>query len=197
MKRPARHRSSPMELAPRLNPQAQQHCDAFSKHGLWRCECIGSVWVGLYYLNWDSGYCGADFAAGNMGTSVDGFCDNYADQKIVEARGKCLWMRFWKSDGFSSGMLGGWDDYPFAQIVKPLGDFCFEDRAGFNFNICNPPAGQDEIGGLTEFQWCADAASGCSQYELDCSASWPMFTKSSTSTSSIVPRVGVGCHSAT
>ena len=30
MKRPARHRSSPMELAPRLNPQAQQHCDAFS-----------------------------------------------------------------------------------------------------------------------------------------------------------------------
>ena len=36
MKRPARRRSSPMELAPRLNPQAQQHCDAFSKHGLWR-----------------------------------------------------------------------------------------------------------------------------------------------------------------
>ena len=34
MKRPSRHRSSPMELAPRLNPQAQQHCDAFSKHGL-------------------------------------------------------------------------------------------------------------------------------------------------------------------
>ena len=42
MKRPARHRSSPMELAPRLNPQAQQHCDAFSKHGLWRCECTES-----------------------------------------------------------------------------------------------------------------------------------------------------------
>ena len=39
MKRPARHRSSPMERA--LNPQAQQHCDAFSKHGLWRCECTG------------------------------------------------------------------------------------------------------------------------------------------------------------
>jgi len=36
MKRPARHRSSPMELAPRLNPQAQQHYEAFSKHGLWR-----------------------------------------------------------------------------------------------------------------------------------------------------------------
>ena len=29
--------SSPMELAPRLNPQAQQHCDA-----LWRCECTES-----------------------------------------------------------------------------------------------------------------------------------------------------------
>ena len=38
MKRPARHRSSPMELALRLNPQAQHHCEAFSKHGLWRCE---------------------------------------------------------------------------------------------------------------------------------------------------------------
>ena len=34
MKRPARHRSSPMELALRLNPQAQHHCEAFSKHGL-------------------------------------------------------------------------------------------------------------------------------------------------------------------
>jgi len=38
MKRPARHRNSPMELALRLNPQAQHHCEAFSKHGLWRCE---------------------------------------------------------------------------------------------------------------------------------------------------------------
>ena len=42
MKRPARHRSSPMELAPRLNPQAQQHRDSFSEHGLWRCECTES-----------------------------------------------------------------------------------------------------------------------------------------------------------
>jgi len=42
MKRPARRRSSPMKLAPRLKPQAQQHCDAFSKHGLWRCECTES-----------------------------------------------------------------------------------------------------------------------------------------------------------
>ena len=42
MKRPARHRSSPMELALRRNPQAQQHCEAFSKHGLWRRECTES-----------------------------------------------------------------------------------------------------------------------------------------------------------
>ena len=42
MKRPARRRSSPMKLAPRLKPQAQQHCDAFSEHGLWRCECTES-----------------------------------------------------------------------------------------------------------------------------------------------------------
>ena len=42
MERPARRRSSPMELAKRLNPLAQQHCDAFSKHGLWRCECTES-----------------------------------------------------------------------------------------------------------------------------------------------------------
>ena len=42
MKRPARHRSSPMELAKRLNPLAQQHCDPFSKHGLWRCDCTES-----------------------------------------------------------------------------------------------------------------------------------------------------------
>ena len=42
MKRPARHRSSPMELAERLNPLAQQHCDPFSKHGLWRCDCTES-----------------------------------------------------------------------------------------------------------------------------------------------------------
>ena len=34
MKRPARHRSSPMECAERLNPLAQQHRDPFSKHGL-------------------------------------------------------------------------------------------------------------------------------------------------------------------
>ena len=42
MERPARHRSSPMELAKRLNPLAQQHCDPFSKHGLWRCDCTES-----------------------------------------------------------------------------------------------------------------------------------------------------------
>jgi len=42
MKRPARHRSSPMELAERLNPLAQQHRDPFSKHGLWRCDCTES-----------------------------------------------------------------------------------------------------------------------------------------------------------
>ena len=42
MERPARRRSSPMELAKRLNPLAQQHCDAFSEHGLWRCECTES-----------------------------------------------------------------------------------------------------------------------------------------------------------
>ena len=35
-------RSTPMELAPQLNPQAQQHCDSFPKHGLWRCECTES-----------------------------------------------------------------------------------------------------------------------------------------------------------
>ena len=34
--------TSPMELARRLNPLAQQHCDAFSEHGLWRCECTES-----------------------------------------------------------------------------------------------------------------------------------------------------------
>ena len=42
MERPARHRSSPMELAERLNRLAPQHCDAFSEHGLWRCECTES-----------------------------------------------------------------------------------------------------------------------------------------------------------
>ena len=42
MKRPARHRSSPMAPAKRLNPLAQQHRDPFSKHGLWRCECTES-----------------------------------------------------------------------------------------------------------------------------------------------------------
>ena len=42
MKRPARHRSSPMAPAKRLNPLAQQHCDPFSKHGLWRCDCTES-----------------------------------------------------------------------------------------------------------------------------------------------------------
>ena len=42
MKRPARHRSSPMECAERLNPLAQQHRDPFSKHGLWRCDCTES-----------------------------------------------------------------------------------------------------------------------------------------------------------
>ena len=39
MERPARRRSSPMELAKRLNPLTQQHCDSFSERGLWRCEC--------------------------------------------------------------------------------------------------------------------------------------------------------------
>ena len=39
MERPAHRRSSPMEVAKRPNPLAQQHCDAFSEHGLWRCEC--------------------------------------------------------------------------------------------------------------------------------------------------------------
>ena len=42
MERPPRRRSSPMELAKRLNPLAQQHRDAFSEHGLWRCECTES-----------------------------------------------------------------------------------------------------------------------------------------------------------
>jgi len=42
MERPARRRSSPMEPAKRLNRLAQQHCDAFSEHGLWRCDCIES-----------------------------------------------------------------------------------------------------------------------------------------------------------
>ena len=31
-----------MEVAPRLNPQPQWHWEAFSKHGLWRCECTES-----------------------------------------------------------------------------------------------------------------------------------------------------------
>ena len=42
MERPARRRSSPMELAKRPNPLTQQHCDPFSKHGLWRCDCTES-----------------------------------------------------------------------------------------------------------------------------------------------------------
>ena len=42
MERPAHRRSSPMEPAKRLNRLAQQHCDAFSEHGLWRCECTES-----------------------------------------------------------------------------------------------------------------------------------------------------------
>ena len=42
MERPARRRSSPMEPAERLNRLAQQHCDAFSEHGLRRCDCIES-----------------------------------------------------------------------------------------------------------------------------------------------------------
>jgi len=42
MMRSVRHRSSPMELVLRLNPQAQPRCGAFSKHGLWRCECTES-----------------------------------------------------------------------------------------------------------------------------------------------------------
>ena len=42
MERPAHRRSSPMEPAKRLNRLAQQHCDAFSEHGLRRCECTES-----------------------------------------------------------------------------------------------------------------------------------------------------------
>ena len=42
MERPARRRGSPMESAERLNRLAQQHCDAFSEHGLRRCDCIES-----------------------------------------------------------------------------------------------------------------------------------------------------------
>ena len=42
MERPAHRRSSPMEPAKRLNRLAQQHCDAFSERGLWRCECTES-----------------------------------------------------------------------------------------------------------------------------------------------------------
>ena len=42
MERPARRRSSPMELAKRPNPLTQQQCDPFSKHGLWRCDCTES-----------------------------------------------------------------------------------------------------------------------------------------------------------
>ena len=42
MERPAHRRSSPMKPAKRLNRLAQKHCDAFSEHGLWRCECTES-----------------------------------------------------------------------------------------------------------------------------------------------------------
>ena len=42
MERPAHRRSSPMEPAKRLNRLAQPHRDAFSEHGLWRCECTES-----------------------------------------------------------------------------------------------------------------------------------------------------------
>ena len=42
MERPAHRRSSPMKPAKRLNRLAQKHCDAFSEHGLWRCDCTES-----------------------------------------------------------------------------------------------------------------------------------------------------------
>ena len=42
MERPAHRRGSPMKPARRRNRLAQKHRDAFSEHGLWRCECTES-----------------------------------------------------------------------------------------------------------------------------------------------------------
>jgi hypothetical protein len=132
---------------------------------------IGSLWAGLYYINWNGGYCGSDFEGGNMGD----FC-NSADPKVVAARGQCLWMRFWKSDVNGPGEAKpAWDAYPFAQVVRSLADLCI-NGGGINFNICSPPAGQDLFGGSLDFQWC-NSATDCSQYNTECEASWPMFTE--------------------
>mmetsp|Transcript_36149 Transcript_36149/g.90979 ORF Transcript_36149/g.90979 Transcript_36149/m.90979 type:complete len:448 (-) Transcript_36149:8-1351(-) len=132
---------------------------------------IGSVYVGLYYSNWGGGRCGADFK-----DHMKHFCSS-GEQNKAAARGMCLWMRFWKSDVRGPGEASPhWDQYPFAQIVKPLSHLCKHD-GGINFNICSPPAGQDLISGDLDFKWCSSPTKKCSQYSTHCSSSWPMYTE--------------------